>query len=138
MRNQYRTKNLRDPISIREASSRKYFDTLFNDPRIVKNIANVDSKDKNLDNVWFDEVSCKPAAWEHLTAKQYVNQAISKQVDEPMLVRNNQDNEFNNSNLTDINITFLNTQAIHDNQVVTKLYADQLHQKNERSKRDLN
>ena len=37
MKNQFRTKNLPDPISMREAASKNYVDNLFNDPSIVKN-----------------------------------------------------------------------------------------------------
>ena len=36
LKNQYRIKNLPDPISIREAASRNYVDNLFNDPSIIK------------------------------------------------------------------------------------------------------
>ena len=32
LKNQYRIKNLPDPISIREAASKNYVDNLFNDP----------------------------------------------------------------------------------------------------------
>ena len=38
LKNQFRIKNLPDPISIREAASKNYVDNLFNDPSIVKNI----------------------------------------------------------------------------------------------------
>ena len=31
----------------------------------------------------------------------------------------------------------MNTQAVNDNQVITKAYVDQFHQENERSRRDL-
>ena len=55
----------------------------------------------------------------------------------PSLVRNIQDNDFGNYNLTNINSITLNTQAIKDNQVITKAYFDQFHQVNERSRRDL-
>ena len=58
-------------------------------------------------------------------------------VDESSLVRNNQDNIFNNNNLTNINSNTLNTQAVNDNQVITKAYVDQFHQENERSRRDV-
>ena len=37
LKNQYRIKNLPDPISIREAASENYVDNLFNDPKIKKN-----------------------------------------------------------------------------------------------------
>ena len=53
------------------------------------------------------------------------------------MVRKNQDNDFHNFNLTNINSITLNTQAVNDNQVNTKSYVHQNHQKNERSRRDL-
>ena len=68
-----------------------------------------------------------------MTAKLYVDNAI----DEESLVRKIQDKEFNNYNLTKINSITLNTQAVNDNQVITKAYVDQFDQKNGRSRRDL-
>ena len=38
--------------------------------------------------------------------------------------------------LTNINIIFLNTPAVNDNQVITKTSVDEFHQENERSRRD--
>ena len=38
LKNQYRIKNLTDPIGIREAASKNYVDNLFNDPSIVKKL----------------------------------------------------------------------------------------------------
>ena len=58
-------------------------------------------------------------------------------MNESSSVRNNKDNNFNNNNLTNINSITLNTQAVNDNQVVTKAYVDQFYQENERSRRDL-
>ena len=69
----------------------------------------------------------------HLKAKLYVDHAI----DELSLVRNNQDNNFKNHKLTNINGVTLNKQAENDNEVVTKAYVDQFHQQNERSRRYL-
>ena len=45
IKNQYRIKNSPDPISIREAASKNYVDTLFNDSSIIKNTAHLDLKD---------------------------------------------------------------------------------------------
>ena len=42
LKNQFRIKNLPDPISIREAGSKNYVDNLFNDPSILKNNAHID------------------------------------------------------------------------------------------------
>ena len=62
---------------------------------------------------------------------------VDNATDEISLVRNNQDNDFNNHNLTNINSITLNTPAVIDNQVITKAYVDQFHQENEQSRRDL-
>ena len=132
-KNQFRIKNLPDPISIREAASKNYVDNFFNDPSIVKNTEHIDLNDRNITNARFIQVNQLPQIDSHLTAKLYVDNAI----DEPSLVRNNKDNDFGNYNLTNINSITLNTQAVNDNEVITKAYVDQFHQQNERSRRDL-
>ena len=133
LKNQYRIKNLLDPISIREAASKNYVDNLFNDTSIVKNNAHIDLNDRNITNARFIQVNQLPQIDSHLTAKLYVDNAI----DETTLVRNNKDNDFGNYNLTNINSITLNKQAENDNEVITKAYVDQFHQENERSRRDL-
>ena len=60
---------------------------------------------KNLDNLRFVEVNSLPAINQQATPKQYVDDAIDKK----SLIRNNQDNEFNNFNLININIIALYT-----------------------------
>ena len=62
---------------------------------------------------------------------------MDNSIDEPSLLRNNQDNDFGNYNLTNINSITLNKQAENDNEVITKAYVDQFHQENERSRRDV-
>ena len=57
--------------------------------------------------------------------------------DEPTLVRNNQDIDFGNYDLTSINSITLKKQAEFDNEVITKAYVDQFHNDNERIRRDL-
>ena len=133
LKNQFRTKNLPDHISIREAASKHYVDNLFNDPSVLKNTEHIDLNDRNITNARFIQVNQLPQIDSHLTAKLYVNNAI----DETSLVRNNQDNDFNNNNLTNIKSITLKTQAANDNQVITKAYVDQFHQEKERSRRDL-
>ena len=133
LKNQYRIKNLPDPISIREAASKNYVDSLFNDPSIVRNTAHIDLNDRNITNARYIQVNQWPQIDSHLTPKLCVDNAI----DEESLVRNNQDNDFNNNNLTNINSITLNTQAVNDDQVITKAYVDQFHNDNERNRRDL-
>ena len=60
LKNQYTNKNLPDPISIREAASKKYVGRKFIDPSIIKYIAHVDFNDKTLDNVRFVKVNSMP------------------------------------------------------------------------------
>ena len=52
-------------------------------------------------------------------------------------MRNNQDNNFNNYKVTNINSITANTQAANDNEVITKAYVDHIHNDNERNRRDL-
>ena len=133
LKNQYRIKNLPDPISIREATSKNYVDNLFNDSSIVKNNAHIDLNDRNITNCRFLSVNQLPQIDSHLTPKLYVDNSI----DETSLVRNNKDNNFGNYNLTNINSITLNKQAGNDNEVITKAYVDRFHQENERSRRDV-
>ena len=89
--------------------------------------------DRNITNARFIQVNQWPQIDSHLTPKLYVDNAI----DESTLVRNNKDNGFGKYNLTNINSNTPNTQAVNDNQVITKAYVDQFHQENERSRRGL-
>ena len=77
-RNHYRTKNLPDPISIREATSKNYVDNLFNDPSILKNTEHIDLIDKKITNARFIQVIQLPQIDTHLTAKLYVDNAIDE------------------------------------------------------------
>ena len=99
LKNQFRIKNLLDPISIREACSKTYVENLWNDTSI-KNTEHIDLKDGNITNARFIQVNQWPQIDSHLTPKLYVDNAV----DESSLVRNNQDNDFQIINLTDIKI----------------------------------
>ena len=125
LKNQFRFKNLPDPVSVNEPASKNYVDNIF------KN--DIDFNDVNLENIKFVKVNYQPAVIEYLTAKVYVDTAI----DEPSLVRNNQDNDFGNYDLTNINSITLIKQAENDNEFITKAYVDQFHQEKERSRQDL-
>ena len=129
LKNQFRIKNLPDPKSIRDATCKIYVDNNFNDPSITKNDKDVDFNDKKIEHIKFVKVNYQPAVDSHITPKTYVDTAI----DETSLVRNNQD-DFNNFNLTNINSITLNTQAVNDN---TKPNVDQFQQENERSRTDV-
>ena len=93
-KNQYRFKNLPDPISIQGAASKNYVGNFLNDPSIVKNTAHFDLNDRIITNARFIQVNQWPQIDSHITPKLYVNNAV----DESSLVRNNQDNDFNKKN----------------------------------------
>ena len=90
----------------------------------MKNTEHIDLNDGNNTNARFIQVNQWPQIDSHLTPKLYVD----TEIDQPSLVRNKQDNDFNNINLTNINSITVNTQAVNDNQVITKAYVDQFHQ----------
>ena len=133
LKNQYKIKNLPDPISIREAASKIYVDNLFKDASLLKNTAHFDFNDRNITNARFIQANQWPQIDSHLTPRLYVNIAM----DELSLVRNNKNNDSGKYNLTNINSITLNTQAVNDNEVITKAYADQFHNDKERNRRDL-
>ena len=133
LKNQYRIKNLPDPISIREATLKNYVDNKFNGPSIVKNTAHIDLNDRNITNARCVKVNQWPQIDSHLTPKLFDDNST----DESSLVRNNQDNDFNNNNLTNINSITLISQAVNNNQVITSGYVDQFQNDNERIRRDL-
>ena len=87
LKNQYRIKNLPDPTEIQDACSKKYTDNLFNDPTIMKNSAHIDLNDKNITNCRFLSVNQLPQIDSHLTAKLYVDNAISDGINEQSLLR---------------------------------------------------
>ena len=125
LKNQYRIKNLLDPINLQDACNKNYIDNIFKNDN--------DFNDIKLGNIKFVKVNYAPAHPNHLTPKVYVDASTN----ESSLVRNNKDSDFNNNNLTNIKSITLNTQAVNDNQVITKAYVDQIHQENEQSRRDL-
>ena len=125
LKNQYRIKNLLDPINLQDACNKNYVNN------ISKN--DIDFNDVKLENIKFVKVNYAPAHPNHLTPKVYVDNTMN----DSTIVRNIQNNDFNNNNLTNINSITLNKQAENDNEVITKAYVDQFHQENERSRRDL-
>ena len=120
-KNQFRVKTVPDPISIREAASKNYVDKKFNDPSIIKNTAHVDFNDKNLDNVRFVKVNSMPAVGEHLTAKYYVDNAISKAIDESSLLRLDPDEKLEQDSII-LTSTLTTPKTILE--IPTKIYVD--------------
>ena len=70
LKNQYRIKNLPDPISIREPANKNYVDNIFEN--------DIDFNDVKLGNIKFVKVNYQTAVNEHLTPKVYVDTAIEE------------------------------------------------------------
>ena len=87
LKNQHRIKKLPDPICLRELCSRSSTDNKFNDPTIIKNTAQVDFNDKNLNNVYSIKVNSIATLEEHLTPKYYVDNSLFKGIEESSLLR---------------------------------------------------
>ena len=86
LKNQFRNKNLPDPVSNREACSKNYVDNLINDPSIIKNTEHIDLNDRIITNASFIQVNQLPQIDSHLTAKPYLDNAISDAIDESSLL----------------------------------------------------
>ena len=69
LKNEYRIKNIPDPIYIKEAASKSNVDNLFNDSSIIENTAHIDLNDRNITNARFIEVNQLTQIDSHLTAK---------------------------------------------------------------------
>ena len=76
-----------------------------------------------------------PAVGRDLIAKFSVDEAISNSVDEPTLVRNNQNTNLNNHSLSNITHITLNSEPTDDKHVTAKAYVDSLSE-NKRNRRD--
>ena len=124
---------LTSPKTIIEMPTKNYVDNKFNDSSIIKNVDNVDIKDKDIDNVGWVKVNKWPRDAEHLTPKIYVDNAIS----ESSLLRLHRDEKLN---LDEQDSILLDSVLIPPNTIIeipTKSYVDSLHGENERSRRDL-
>ena len=137
MKSQYRITNLPDPISIREAASKVYFDNLFDDPSIIKNNTHIDLNDRNITNARFNQVIQLPQIGSHLCAELYVDNAISDSVNETSLLRLDPDDNLDLDNQDSIILNSALTSPKKIIEIPTKAYIDSLHEENERSRRDL-
>ena len=129
---------LTTPKTILEIPTKYYVDNKYNDPSIITNTNHVDFNDKSLDKVRWIKVNNIPAVKEHLTAKTYVDNAISNimsYVDNLHEINRNrrdlssvftdQDNEFDNANVTNLDRVTVNKNRISDNELANKKYVDE-------------
>ena len=142
LKNQFRIKNLPDPISIREACSKNYVDNLFNDPSIVKNTQHNEFNNNNLTNINSITLNKQAENDNEVITKAYVDQfhqenersrrdlGIDFYDESNDLVKNNQDNDFNDYKLTIINSITINNNPTDGAHVSNKKYIDDQLDKN--------
>ena len=121
LKNQYKIKNLPDPTNIQDACSKNYVDKLFNNPSIVRNDAHIDLNDRNITNARFIQVNQLPQINSHLTAKLYVDNAISDSIDESSLLRLDTDEKLTQDTIV-LNSTLTSPKTIIE--LPTKKYID--------------
>ena len=120
-----------------ELPTKNHVDNKSNDPSIIKNRDHVDFNDKNLDNVSSIKVNRIPTRGEHLTPKSYVDIAVSDIIsfidnlheinrdrrDLSSLFKD-QDNNFNNNEITDLDSITVNRDPSSDSELAKKNYVD--------------
>ena len=121
LKNQFRIKNLPDPISIGEPVSKSYVDNKFNDPSTIKNTAHIDLNDRKITNARFIQVNQLCQIDSHLTPKRYVDNAISYAIDESSLLRLDLDEKLEQDSII-LNSTLTSPKKILE--IPTKNYVD--------------
>ena len=82
MKYQCRIEKLPCPMEISDAVSKSHADRGLNHASMIRLTCQVEFNDKTLHIVLFNKVNCKPAVGNHITAKYYVDNAVSITVTE--------------------------------------------------------
>ena len=121
IKNQFKIKNLLCPQEFSDAVCKSHVDNLFNDPSIIKNNVHIDFNDRNITNARFIQVNQLPQIDSHLTAKLYVDNAISDGVNETSLLRLDPDQKLKKDSII-LNSTLTSPKTIIE--LPTKNYVD--------------
>ena len=136
LKNQFRIKNLPDPISMQEAASKNYVDNSINESSLIRNNRDNDFSNYNLTNINSITLNKQAENDNEVITKAYVDQfhqekeisrrdlCIDFYNESSDLVKNNQDNDFNDNKLTNINSIRINNSPTDDNHVSNKKYID--------------
>ena len=128
---------LTTPKTIIELPTKNYVDNKFNDPSIIENTDHADFNNNYLDNVRMITVTELPEWPNALTPKIYVDRALSELLSyvnelheinrnkrDVSSVFNDQDNEFDNNKLTNLDSVTVNRDPNLDNELSNKKYVD--------------
>ena len=142
LKNQYRIKNLPDPLSITEAASKNYVDNSINGISLVRNNKNNNFGKYNLTNINSITLNIQAENDNEVITKAYVDQfhpenegnrrdlGIDFYNESNNLVKNNQNNDINDNKLTKVNSITFNNNPTDDNHVSNKKYIDDQLDKN--------
>ena len=142
LKNQYRVKNQPDPTNLQDTCNKNYIDNLFNDPSLIKTNKDNDFGNYNLTN--FNSITLNTQAENdnQVITKAYVDQfhqenersgrdlGIDFYNESNDLVKNNQDNNFNDNKLTNLDSITINNNPSDDDHVTNKKYVDDQLDKN--------
>ena len=121
LKNQFRIKNLPDPVTTQGAASKNFADNKFNDQILIRNSANIYLNDRNITNARFIQVNQLPQIGSLLTAKLNVDNAIFDGVNEQSLLRLDPDEKLKQGTII-LNSSISSPKTI--NEVPTKIYVD--------------
>ena len=142
LKNHYRIKNLPDPISITEACNKNYIDNAIDKSSLVRNNKDNDFGNYNLTNINSITLNKQEENDNEVITKAYVDQfhqenersrrdlGIGFYNESSDLVKNNQDNDFNDNKLINLDSIQVNRNPTLDNEVSNKKYIDDELEKN--------
>ena len=128
---------LTSPKTILEIPTKNYVENKYKYPSIIKNTDHFDFNGKNLNNVGWIKVNKMPAIEEHLTPIIYVDNfiediishianlhEINRNKRDLSSVFNDQDNDFDENKLTNLDSITFNRNPNLDNELANKKYID--------------
>ena len=136
LKNQFRIKNLPNPINLHDACNKNYVDNSIDETSLIRNNKNNDFGNYNLSNIKSITLNNQPINDNEVVTKSYVDQfhndnersrrdlGIDFYNESNILVKNNQDNNLNDKKLTNINSITINNNPSDDNHVCNKKYVD--------------
>ena len=136
LKNQYKIKNLIDPLNLHDACNKNYVDNSIDEISLIRNNKNNDFGNYNLTNINSVTLNNQPINDNEVVTKSYVDQfhsdnersrrdlGIDFYNESNILFKNNQDNDLNDKKLKNINSITNNNNPSDDNHVCNKKYVD--------------